>query len=451
MQHPDYEIRRFRAALDGTGEDARADAVTGAWIEAVRRGFHENPPVPGQVERMVGFYRQDDRELTGAYATGTPDGAVDTAVPVATFGTMRHTLNTGAALLPTHQITAVTVRATHRRRGLLRRMMTEDLRRAADAGLAMAALFASEATIYGRFGFGVAVERESLRIDTRRGLSLVGGAGGAGAAGQASADGAGATEFVEREAIADIARAVFARWHAVTPGSMDRQASYPGVIDGTLREEDLEPDTAVRGAAHWAADGVPDGYVTWKFSGWETGPTTVRVRDFVAVTDEAYRALWNLLGSLDLVDVVTWEHASVDEPLRWAVADTRVCAVTEREDSLWLRILDPVAALQARPGGAPGSVRLAVTDDLGIAAGTLDLVSADGRLTAVRVADGVTAGPESEAEVTLSVAALSSAYLGGISVLTLARAGAVDGDPEAVQRLAAILATDRVPQCLTDF
>ncbi|OMH33098.1 GNAT family N-acetyltransferase [Tersicoccus sp. Bi-70] len=440
MPHTDYEIRRFRAALDGTGADARADATTLAWIEAVDRGFHQKPPVPGQAERMVRFYLEDDRELTGAYASGTPDGAVDTASPVATFATMRHTLNTGASLLPTHQITAVTVRATHRRRGLLRAMMTEDLRRAAADGLAMAALTASEATIYGRFGFGVAVERESLRIDTRRGLALLPHA-------TAASEHAGTTEFVDREAIADLARRVFARWHAATPGSLDRQASYPGNIDGTLRDADLEPDTAVRGAAHWGADGEPDGYVTWSFAGWDADPTTVRVRDLVAVTDEAYRALWDLIGSLDLVDVVTWDRASVDEPLRWAVADTRTCAVTEREDSLWLRILDPVAALQARPGGAPGAVRIAVTDDLGIAAGTFDLVSEDGRLTARRTADGA----EPDAEVTLSVAALGSAYLGGISVTTLARAGAVAGDDAAVQRLAGMLATGRVPQCLTGF
>ncbi|MEH0109941.1 GNAT family N-acetyltransferase [Tersicoccus sp. MR15.9] len=440
MPHPDYEIRRFRAALDGVGEDARADAVTRAWIEAVDRGFHENPPVPGQAERATRFYLEDDRELTGAYLTGTadrPDGAVDPEVPVATFGTMRHTLNTGAELLPTHQITAVTVRATHRRRGLLRRMMTEDLRRAADAGLAMAALTASEATIYGRFGFGVAVERESLRIDTRRGLSMLTGAAGT----------AGTTEFIEREAIAGISRRVFAAWHAVTPGSMDRQASYPGNIDGTLREADLEPDTAVRAAAHWDPDGEPDGYVTWKFAGWDADPTTVRIRDFVAVTDDAYRALWDLIGSLDLVDVVTWDRASVDEPLRWTVADTRTCAVTEREDSLWLRVLDPVAALQARPGGAPGTVRIGVTDDLDIAAGTFDVVSDDGRLTVHRVADD----SQQDAEVTLSVAALGSAYLGGISVTTLARAGAVQGEPAAVQLLGGMLATGRVPQCITGF
>ncbi|GGC88839.1 UPF0256 protein [Tersicoccus solisilvae] len=431
MPQTDDELRWFRPG----GTDEASDAATRTWAEAVFRGFHDKPPVPGQVERMARFYREDDRELGGVYVAGTPEGAVDPSIPVATFASMTNTLNTGATLLPTHEITAVTVRATHRRRGLLRRMMTEDLRRAADAGLAMAALTASEATIYGRFGFGVAVERESLRIDTRRGLAFGPATGPAPA---------GRTEFIEREGIAAVSRRVFARWHAITPGSIDRQASYPGNIDGTLHDGGMEPDTAVRGAAHWGEDGEPDGYVTWRFAGWDTEPTTVRVLDLVAATDDAYRALWELLGSLDLVDRVTWDHASVDEPLRWAIADPRSCAVTEREDSLWLRILDPVAALQARPGGAPGTVRLALTDALDIAAGTLEVVSEDGRLTARRVEDA-------PADVTLPVAALSSAYLGGISVDTLARAGAVTGDPEAVQRLAGMLATGRVPQCLTQF
>ena len=74
---------------------------------------------------------------------------------MATYASFPGTLNIGGGnLMPVHQITSVTVSPTHRRRGLLRRMITEDLALAREAGMVFAALTASEATIYGRFGFG---------------------------------------------------------------------------------------------------------------------------------------------------------------------------------------------------------------------------------------------------------------------------------------------------------
>ena len=150
----DYEIRRFEPAAPG--ESGYAEAM--AWDRAVSFGFHEERSTDERMQESIARSRVDGAVYTGAYQTGEPaPHSLGSEVPVATFGTQRSTLNIGfGRLLDAHLITGVTVRTSHRRRGLLRRMMSEDLALAKQSGVAIAALTASEASIYGRFGFGMA-------------------------------------------------------------------------------------------------------------------------------------------------------------------------------------------------------------------------------------------------------------------------------------------------------
>src|SRR5690606_2705188 len=95
-------------------------------------------------------------------------------MPVATFVSFSGDLNTGAGLLPLHFITDVTVSPAHRRKGLLRRLMTEDLQHAVDQGRPLAALTVSEGSIYGRFGFGIATWHAELEVDVTARFSMPG-------------------------------------------------------------------------------------------------------------------------------------------------------------------------------------------------------------------------------------------------------------------------------------
>src|SRR3989454_10016485 len=62
----------------------------------------------------------------------------------------------GGAVLPCAGTTVVGVLPTHRRRGILRSMMRAHLDDAHERGEPLAALWASEETIYGRYGYGLA-------------------------------------------------------------------------------------------------------------------------------------------------------------------------------------------------------------------------------------------------------------------------------------------------------
>jgi predicted acetyltransferase len=425
-----YEIRRFPAV--SKGKDGYAEAET--WARAVAFGFHDSTRTPEHVARSMASYEVDGRIFTGAYQTGTPaQHSLPADVPVATFGTLRKTLNIGfGRMLETQMVTAVTVRTSHRRRGLLRRMMTGDLQAAKDDGIAVAALTASEGSIYGRFGYGVASLERTVKVDTTARFSL-------------RHEATGTVEVADPKVLLDIAPGVFDRVHRRTPGSLGRQEWYWLLASGSLSREGKE-DPAIKAALHYGPDGGVDGYASYKFSGWDATPATVEVVDLVAATDHAYLELWQYLAAIDLVERISWNEAPVDDPLAWALADARCIDTSDSRDMLWLRLLDIPQALAARHYPADGRLVLEVGDPLGLTAGTFALEVKGGQAAVERVTAG------DKADLALDVSALSSIYLGGISPVTLKAAGAVaEATPGAAFKAQQMFAVERPTHCLTHF
>ena len=424
-----YEIRRFRAVEKGSAEYGRGVS----WLLGVGVGFYDDRQKDEFIDKVMAMYRVDDREMTGVYQTGeVAPHSLPADVPVATFATLRKELNIGyGRQLLTQLVTAVTVRGTHRRQGLLRRMMTEDLAAAKADGVAMAALTASEASIYGRFGYGVATFERSIKVETGPRFRL-------------RHEAQGSVEIADRKVLLDVAPAVFERTHAMTPGSIMRQEAYRLRVSGSLSRDGGEDD-AIKCALHYDAAGTVDGYVSYKFAGWETDPATVEIVDLVAATDAAYLDLWQFLGSMDLIRRVSWKEAPVDDPLTWALEDPRCIESSDHGDMLWLRVLDVEKALAARHYSADGSLVLRVTDSLGFAAGTFEMRVAGGEAT-------VTPAPDAAPDLTLDVADLGSIYLGAVCPVTLKAAGRIaEHVHEAALTARLMFAVERAPHCLTHF
>lgn len=428
-----YEIRRFDAA----SKDEQGYAEAEKWVRAVAFGFHESTRTPDHVAKSLETYRADRRVLTGAYQTGeVAPGSLPADVPVATFGTLRKTLNIGfGRMLETQMVTAVTVRTSHRRRGLLRRMMSEDLDMARRDGIAVAALTASEGSIYGRFGYGVASFERTVNVDTTARFQL-------------NHQAVGTVEVADPKVLLDVASEVFDRVHRVTPGSIGRQEWYRQLASGSLGRDGKE-DPAVKAALHYGPDVTVDGYVSYKFLGWDTKPYTVEVVDLVAATNEAYLELWQFLGAIDLVERVTWAEAPVDDPLAWALSDPRCIESSDGRDMLWLRILDVPAALEARHYPVDGRLVLEVLDPLGLTAGTYALEVSGGRAAVVPVPQESGSVPP---DLTLDVSALSSIYLGAVCPVTLSAAGRIrENSRGAALRSRQMFAVERATHCLTHF
>lgn len=417
----DYDF----ATLDLSDDSERATARRRGWIGAVLRGFRDPRPDDDLVTRWVGHYRADRVVCRGAWL---PEGEFGAGpMPVATYGSLDKTLNAGHELLPLRMITDVTTSPAHRRRGLLTRLIEDDLADAVAQGVPVAALTASEATIYGRWGFGPATFNQTIELDASPGFAL-----------RSSTD-SGRVELVEPADAWPHVKGVFDTFHARQRGSVDWPTQYEDIHTGAYDFNDRGPNAKVRAAVHLDGRGKVDGFVL--FTPGESGST--KVEEMVALTPATQLSLWSFLAETDGVTTVTFNLAHPDDPLLWALADLGRVKVSALSHFLWLRVLDVERSLAARPWRADDRLVLAVDDRQGHAAGTYAVETVAGRAHVTR-----TDGP---ADVGLTAETLGSLYLGGVAVTTLHRAERIDGTDDAVRRFAAMADLADAPYNLTGF
>ena len=431
-----YELRSFPARL----VDGKVPEEVATWQQGVSLGFHGDAATAETTRKFVLSEEVDGRMCTGAYLkdVAAPAGAWGVEYPVATYAYHRKSLNVGTGtLLPVHQITAVTVRPSHRRRGLLRAMMGSDLAQAKAAGIPIAALTASESTIYGRFGFGVATHACDIEVRVTGGLEFIVPAAAA----------QGVVEIADAVVVGGLHNEIFARVHSTRYGSIGRQDMYRLIASGQGGYDSMDPVKNIRAALHYDQNGAVDGYVTYK-PVRDSEPATVEIVDLLAATDSAYLALWNFLGSLDLIDVIKWGLAPVVDPLEWAMAAKRLYKRTTTEDLLWLRILDTPGALAGRVYAADGNVTIHVGDPLGHASGIFKVAVVHGKATVTRCPEDGSVGYG----LSMGVSELSSLYLGTVSARTLQAAGRIRVvDEDAVAVFDTLFAAPEPPHCLTSF
>ncbi|HEX5917130.1 MAG TPA: GNAT family N-acetyltransferase [Nocardioides sp.] len=417
--HYDFDI------LDFSDDSPAAATRRRGWIEAVLRGFRDDRPEDDAVERWVKHYRADRVTVRGAWL---PEGEFGAGpMPVATYASLDKTLNAGRELLPLRMITDVTTSATHRRQGLLRRMIEDDLADAVAQGVPVAALTAAEATIYGRWGFGPATFRVSVEVDTTPGFGF-----------RDFVD-PGRVEQVEPADAWPHVKAVFDAFHARQRGSVAWPSPYEDMHTGAWDPSSGGANRKLRAAVHLDAGGAVDGFVLWK----PGEDDAVKVDEMATLTPQAQLALWSFLGGMDRVAKVSFNLFHPEDPLTWALTDLNRVRTTEVKEFLWLRVLDVPRALAARPWAADGSVVIEVDDDQGHAAGRFAVTTAGGAATVTLTDD--------EPDVRLTAETLGSFYLGVAPVRRLHRAGRVDGTDEAVRRLAAMADLVEPPYSLTGF
>ena len=322
--------------------------------------------------------------------------------------------------------TMVTVRATHRRRGVLRAMMDEHLEVTRAARLPVAVLWASESAIYGRFGFGLATDAVSVSFDA--------------AAAGIGPDATTPVALVDAEKAATLLPPVYERARRERPGMLERTERWWHwrFID------DPSWERQGRSRRRYVVVGDPanpDGYAMYRQKQqWEAFPTgTVHVTEVVAATREAHRALWAYLTSIDLFPQVSYWNQPADDELRWRATDPRRIRGTV-SDGMWLRVLDVPAAMEARRYGADGSFRLGITtSSVPDISGTYELVIENGRATC-RPTD-------TRPEVTMGASELGASYLGAPRLRGLWRAGRVAGPERVVAALGRSLEWPIAPWC----
>jgi predicted acetyltransferase len=420
--HPGLTFLTFRAA-------EQPDRLDG-WFEAQARGFHQARTSEDHRKYFAEHLDADDVVLRGVWQDQPALGTG--AIPVATYSSYDKTLNTGRGLQPARLISDVTVSPTHRRRGLLRALITEDLDDAVEQGLPLAILTASEGSIYGRFGFGPAAFQHAISVDTGPRFAMRGPADD------------GSVELLEPAEAWPTVAEVFGRFHGRTRGSVERPRFYRTLLTG---EYDFKsgPDEKLRTAVHVDAAGAADGYVAYRPGPHQDGHRSITITDLVAVTPAAYLRLWRFLADLDLSDTVEWGHSPVDDPLSWALVEPFLARVTRLTDALWVRVLDVPAALEARPWGRDGEVVVEIADPLGHTAGHFRVLTRDG------VAEVSPSDADADADVRMDAETLGALYLGGVRADTLQRAGRLSGSEDGLRTWAAMVDTGPAPYCVTGF
>lgn len=362
---------------------------------------------------------QGDARFRALIADGRSFAAFDRGMVVGTAATFDFSLTVPGGALPMAGLTMVSVRPTHRRRGILRRLMELHLGEARARGVAVSGLWASEAAIYGRFGYGVAAEANDLSFRAP-GLELSDGP-------------ADELEFlgeVAPSALPPLYEAV----RKTRPGMLSRSDAWWKWARFTERPL-FTPTPSPRRHVLVHRDGVPTGYVTYRQRlAFEHGLAagTVEVEELLAVDRRAELTLWRFLCAVDLFPQVRFWNSPVDSILPFVASDPRRLR-RNRTDTLWLRIEDVPAALSARTYAADGLLRLEV----------------EGQGYELRVDGGVArcvagAGPS---ELRLDRRTLGSIYLGGFRVSLLARAGRIDGDPEALALADRMFESALAPWC----
>ena len=364
-------------------------------------------------------------------------GAFEDGLMVGTYRSFASRLTVpGGERIPVSAVSAVSARPTHRRRGALRRMITEDLTQSAARGEVASILIAAEWPIYGRFGYGPATWQARWTLHTRATAFRVAPTG--------------SIDVVPPLAARQLLPAIYAAYAAAQPGAIDR-TDRRWDADLGLVEAPGRPKWQGQVAIHRNDAGEPDGYA--RFHGEENWVDMrpehrMLLDELHAATPAAEVDLWRHLAQMDLTATIQGEVRREHEPMQWFLADPRAAQVTGRADFLWVRLLDIERALAGRRYERDGALVLEVMDDLGGAPGP-----ANGRYRLeVRDRSATCTRTDADPDLTVDVRAVSAAYLGGTRLVDATRAGdATEHRPGALREADAIFRTADEPWCSTWF
>jgi predicted acetyltransferase len=381
-------------------------------------GQYFNPP-PGEefLERLVRTMPHE--RMHAAFEDGQVVGGA---------GVFPFELSVPGGSLPCAGVTAVGVHPTHRRRGVLRAMMDAQLRDVHERGEPIAALWASEETIYGRFGYGLGSWAGELTVPHEwdafaEPLEL-----------------AGTTRFVAPDEARELFPPIYEAARRERPGMPSRSETW--WEDRQLRMSEEEASAPKRFVV-LEVDGEPLGYAIYRTHfGFEGGlpGSRLAVREALGSTPQATAAIWRFLLDVDWMAVAEVPFAPPDHPLFLLLALPRR-ARYRMHDALWVRLVDLPAALSGRAYGAGGPLVLEVRDAV--------CEWNDGRW---KLEDGSCEPTKAKPDLSLDVSALGSAYLGAVSFTQLRQALRVEGLRDgAVERADALFAWRPLPWCLEIF
>ncbi|MGC4174211.1 GNAT family N-acetyltransferase [Demequina sp.] len=339
----------------------------------------------------------------------------------------------GGGTVATSGLTWVGVHPGFRRRGLLTQMIDDHFSRALARGEVVSTLYAAETAIYQRFGYGAGCT--SFFYSGGKGPEL--------------REVAGADDLRIDLENADVAQHAEAVRHVLA--RITRPGAHATIGDPLMRDLFLDPELWREGAEKLRiavvhdADGPAAFAIFTRKLGWSNGSPDgeFSMWTWAAATGAAERRLLSVVLDLDLLAKVKMRNIAADDPFVLQLKDIRTAQFTVR-DNLWVRLLDVPKALAARGYRADADVTVEITDkQLPDNAGVWRIAISGGEAHVTRT--------DAPADVQIPIQELGAAYLGGVTIAALERAGLVTGRPDAVAALSSALAGDQLPMSNVSF
>lgn len=353
---------------------------------------------------------EDEDHLYEVFEKDRLIGAFDGDELVGTLGAFSLDMTVPSGNLPTAGTTIVTVLPTHRRQGVLTAMMDAHFEEVVARREPLAALWAAEVPIYGRFGYGAAADDVAIEISSDR------------------------IEFPEVDQDVSVRMVDLEQAMALFPPIFDtvlqrRPGTFARSEDWWRHRRLRDPKDQRQGAtaqrlavAYRGAE--PVGYVQFRMKDeWSRGSVplgTVTIKEIMGADAGAEQALWSFIGNLDLMTTVKMQGRPFDDPLVWNLTDPRHLS-RSISDSLWVRVMDVPVALSGRRYQADGSIVLRVDDPFRPALGGTFRLEIVGGI-------GLCEPTDLEPQLDLTASQLGAVYMGGRSITEMVTAGTVGAD-----------------------
>ena len=346
--------------------------------------YFGGPPTEEQVERFMQFLPAD--RMHAAFDDGRIVGGA---------GAFPFEMSVPGGMLGCGGVTVVGVYPTHRRRGALRAMMDTQLRDIHERGEPIAALWASEETIYGRYGYGIASWMGDIELP-REWASF-----------GTPLERRGRVRFVAPDEASPLLQPVWEELMRQRPGVFRRTDAWWRLR--TTRVPDEQKDNPSRYVV-LEVDGEVQAYAIFKSEmkfGRGVPASVLNVREAIGTTPEATAEIWRFLLDIDWQATIKASLLPPDHPLFLLLANPRR-ADYKLIDALWVRLVDVGAALSGRAYAGTGSVVLGVRDAV-----------CPWNEGTWRVSPEGAERTEGEAEIALDVSTLGAAFLGATSFTQL--------------------------------
>ena len=261
-----------------------------------------------------------------------------------------HTLP-GNTFVPVAGVTWVGCLPSHRRQGILTSMMQHQLDDVSERGEPVAILTASEAVIYGRFGYGLSTQAVWAKVQKHR------GAFAARRRPTAASGSSGVTSGPRSSRRCSTSFGAHAPGRSTAARASGRRFCSTASLIERVRRRCTSSSTRTTPGPRTGTRGTGSATVGTR------EPNTVIALEVISADPEVEAALWRFLLDIDLADTVEVHAQPIDSVLPWRLKDSRAYQVSYVGDWLWTRMLDVPAALSARRYATEGSLVLEVVDE----------------------------------------------------------------------------------------